>query len=213
MKLETAHSAYLEGNSSFLTRPRRLQVSLSAVVLFKLIRSHFKCRYLYPVWQRHQLLYSGSRCNSILTRHDLLGCWPQSRRGPAWYPFSLQFILKSGMGIFQVNYFRLSFQNKADTWHGEQGKWKEKVIVSVFPLLQLSYGVDKLSIKAKCMNTHTFLVQWANKRSQCKQLAQTVVSQCQFQHSFPFSFPPPKWTISLKQWLLIEIMFWKLKNN
>lgn len=61
------------------------------------------------------MLHSGSRSDSALASITSVGSGPKTQEDKSGTALSLQPILESGMGMFQVSYSSLPFWKKADS--------------------------------------------------------------------------------------------------
>lgn len=157
---------------------------------------------------------SGSRPNSILARHHLLASGPRTQEDQPGATLPSSSFWKAGRVYSKSTISAyLSRTKLAPRTLSEEGE-RKKMIVSDSLFTAFFYRVDKIKYKtwSVWIPIH-FLRGEQVKYFSASKLALTVsVSHCQFHHSSPCSFPM-KWTISLKWWLLIQTMFWKLKKK
>lgn len=152
--MDIAHSADLEGNSSFLSPwgNTDIQVQLPNTVFVKAHPQPFKNQYLQTVLQQDipcpiQVLGPSPHSPEITS----FASGPKTWQGQAWHHSSLQFSLKAGMGVFQVNHlslFQLSFLEHS--WYSARRvtRLKGEKWLFLTPLLTaLFYWLDRIKYK------------------------------------------------------------------
>lgn len=181
------------------------------MVLLKLTHSHFKCRHLYAVLQWD------IRCSV-----QVLGPIPYSpgitsvASGPKTQEDQSGTALPSS-AFWKVGWVGSTisgYLSRTKLTAQRARKVKGKKWLFLTPLFTaVFYWLDKIKYRNWSVSIPTHLLCSEQiKYLGTSKLAQMVVSHRQFHHSSPFSFPM-KWTISPKWWLLIQMMFWKLKKK